>query len=150
MSNLRSTPLASPRRLHLPPMNGNRIAAVIVWLFGVVSTWLGLSVFLDGAPAWLPWAVAVIAQFVLTFGESAIWRGRPSVAGLMALAIDVALNAGGIFPYMFKLGETPPAQMVITVFGGGRQVAPVSAMIAAIVLGFLIAALPEDLWMRRE
>lgn len=150
MSNLRSTSLASPRRLHLPPMNGNRIAAVIVWLFGVASTWLGMRVFLDGAPVWLPWVVAFLAQFVLTFGEKAIWRGRPSVAGLMALAIDVALNAGGLFPYALKLGETPPAQMIVAVFGGDRQIAPRSAMIAAIVIGFLIAAAPEDLWSRRD
>lgn len=146
---VRNEPLTSTRR-QLPPLNGNRIAAIIVWLFGVLSTYLGIKVFLAGAPQWLPAVVAVIAQLVLTFGERPIWRGRPSFAGLGALAIDVALNAGGIFPYMFRLGETPPAQMVITVFGGGRQVAPLSAMIAAIVLGFLIAALPEDLWMRRD
>lgn len=146
---IKSEPLTTARR-QLPPLNGNRIAAVIVWLVGVGSTYLGIKVFTAGAPWWLPASAALIAQLVLTFGERGVWRGRPSFAGLGALAIDVALNAGGIFPYMFRLGETPPAQMVITVFGGGRQVAPLSAMIAAIVLGFLIAALPEDLWMRRE
>jgi hypothetical protein len=137
-------------RAPIPRLNGNKIAAIIFWIAGAVSTWLAAKAFLIDAPWWLPVASALIAQFVLTFAERAIWRGRPSGAGLAALGLDVALNAGGLFPNALKLGETPPAQMVIAVFGGSRQVTPLGAMIAAIIIGFLIAAAPEDLWSRRD
>lgn len=141
---------AIPARRSLPPLNGNKIAAIVVWIAGAVSTWLCARAMLADAPWWLTIAAASIAQFVLTFAERAIWRGRPTGAGLAALAIDVALNAGGLFPYALKLGETPPAQMIISVFGGSRQLAPLSAMIAAIIVGFIIAAAPEELWSRRD
>ena len=150
MSDVRSTPYTATRSQRMPPLNGNKIAAIVVWIIGVGSTWLGIKVFLDNPPWYVPFIAALIAQFVLTWGEKAIWRGRASIAGIAALVIDIGLNAGGIYPYALRLGETPTAQMIVSVFGGGRQNAPRSDMIAAVILGFIIAALPEELWMRRD
>lgn len=137
-----------PRPSNNRPLN--RFIAVFAWLVGAAATWLGLTSFLPGAPWWMPLVVAVATQGFLTVAQRAIWRGHPSMVSFAALLIDVALNAGGIFPYAQRVGETPTAKMIITTFGGSGQVGAITAMIVAVGLGFLIAAAPEELWNRRD
>ena len=141
---------AKPSARQRMPVSINKSIGVVAWLAGAAATWLGLATFMPGAAWWLPVIVAVRVQLFLTLAQRAIWRGHPSFVGFGALIIDVALNAGGIFPYAMRVGETPTAQMVIAVAGGSRQIAPVTAMIVAIILGLLIAAAPEELWSRRD
>lgn len=128
---------------------GNRIAAVVAWAIGLATTYLGLAAVLVNAPWWLPLAVALVAQGMLTWAERAIWRGKPSLVGGLALLIDMFLNAGGVFPYAVRLGDTPPAVMIATAFGVPSQVGPIGATIVSLVLGFAIAAAPEEFWTRK-
>lgn len=155
MSNVQSKPLVNgeveeTKRRRDSRIPINKILGAAAWVLGAVATWQGLIAFLPGAPAWLPFVVAVATQGFLTLAQRAIWRGHPSLVGIAALLIDVALNAGGIFPYALRVGETPTARMIIAVFGGARQVAPITAMIVATVLGILIAVAPEELWSRKD
>lgn len=128
---------------------GNRVAAAIAWLVGLTATYLGLSALLTNAPVWLPIVAALVAQGMLTWAERAIWHGRPSLVGGMALILDTLLNAGGVFPYALLLGNTPPVQMFAAVLNTPSQIGPVGAMIVSIVLGFAIAAAPEEFWTRK-
>lgn len=132
------------------PAVGNRIAAVVAWLVGVTATTAGLWGFLPNVPWYIPVVFGFGSQAFLTWAERTIWKGRPSVIGFGALAIDVLLNAGGIYPYALRLGNTPPVQMIADVLNTDSAVGPVGAMIVAVVLGFLVAAAPEELWTRKE
>ena len=142
------------RQTRVPRISATRIVSVGSWLVGAAITWLGLAVFMSTAPWWLPVLIAGGAQLFLTLAQRAIWRGHPSFVSFVALAIDVALNAGGIFPYAQQIGQTPTAQMIITVAGANaktaQQITPITAMIVAIALGLLIAAAPEELWNRKD
>lgn len=151
MSNVRSVPMVEGKPAAPPPrVNvGNRIAAVVAWLVGLAATYLGLAAVLTNAPWWLPLVVALVAQGMLTWSERAIWQGRPSLVGALALIMDMLLNAGGVFPYALMLGATPTVQMFATVLGVPSQVGPVGAIIVSLILGFAIAAAPEEFWTRR-
>ncbi len=131
--------------------SGNRVVAVIVWLIGVATTYLGFVTMLPD----LPWTVALpfalACQGMLTWMERGIWRGRHiTVVTMAALLIDVLLNAGGLYPYMARLGATPPARMLADAFGWGTTISPIGAIVIALIGGFLIAAAPEEYWNRRD
>lgn len=148
---VKSEPLVNGERARggAAPNIGNRIAAVVAWLVGLAATYLGLAVLLTNAPWYVPALAALVAQGMLTWAERAIWRGKPSLVGALALLMDTLLNAGGVFPYALLLGATPPAIMIATVLGVPSQVGPLGAMIVSLVLGFAIAAAPEEFWTRR-
>ena len=150
MSNMKSVPLVNNEPVRRAEIHiGNRIAAGVAWLVGLTATYLGLAALLTNAPWWLPLVAALVTQAMLTWAERAIWRGRPSLVGALALLMDTLLNAGGVFPYALLLGNTPPVQMFATVMGVPSQIGPVGAMIVSMVLGFAIAAAPEEFWTRR-
>lgn len=128
----------------------NRVAAGIMWLIGLAATWLLFAAFLPDAPIVVSGSAALIAQGLLTWFERPIWQGRPNMLGLAGIAIDTLLNAGGVFPYIRRIGETPPGAMLLDVFGGDTSIRPGVALILSLVLGFLIAAAPEELWRRKD
>lgn len=156
MSNVRSAPLvngepAEKRMSWIDKVRtGDGIAAITVWCAGALAT---ASVFLVMMPD-LPWyfagGLALVAQALLTKAQSRLWRGKASMAGLGAVAIDVLFNAGGIYPYAKRLGDTPPVLMIADVLNIPSQVGPVGAIIVAVLLGILIAGAPEELWTAKR
>lgn len=143
---MRNGLLAAPAPTRTIPVN--RIAAVLTWAAGVGTTYLFVSAS-TGAPVWLCAVVALLAQAVLTLAERPTLNGRPSLVSAGALALDTILNAGGLFAPMQRLGSTPPGQM-ITAVTGQSGVSPIAALAVALVLGALIAALPEWFWRQRH
>lgn len=130
------------------PLTINRVLAVVAWLVGAATTYLGIQG-MSGAPWTIALAFATVTQLLLTWAERAMWRGKPSGVAALALLMDVALNAGGVYPYVRRAGDTPVGLMLSDVFGGS-QVGPWPAIIVACVVGFLIAAAPEELWSRKD
>lgn len=130
------------------PLTINRVLAVVGWLVGAAATYLGVQG-MSGAPWTIALTFAIVTQLLLTWAERAMWRGKPSGVAALALLLDVALNAGGVYPYIRRAGETPVGVMLADVFGGS-QVGPWPAIIVSVVVGFLIAAAPEELWTRRD
>jgi arginine exporter protein ArgO len=95
--------------------------------------------------------VAIGSQALLTFMERGLWRGKHvSAVTVAALLFDVLLNAGGVYPLAMRIGATPTAGMLADAFGWERAISPIGAMILAIIGGFLIAAAPEEFWIRRD
>lgn len=146
-STVRSTPY--PARA-IPTSLGNRLVAVIVWLIGVATTYLGFTTMAPG----LPWTVALPfafgSQALFTYMEMGLWRGKHvSAVTIAVLLFDVLLNAGGVYPLAMRLGATPTAAMFAEAFHWERAISPIGAMIVAIIGGFLIAAAPEEFWNRK-
>ena len=149
---VKSTELVNgePATKRLNPIVDNRIAAAVVWLAGVGLTATALLAMLVNVPVWLAVTVAVVAQGILTWSERAVWRGKPTSVGIGALILDVLMNAGGVFAYVRNIGDTPTVTMLMEAFGLTGDVSPIAAMIVSLVIGFLIAAAPEEFWSRKE
>jgi hypothetical protein len=137
---------STPRRATLQP---NRLAAIAVWCGGCAATY-GFIAGAISAPWWLALIVALVAQGVLTLAERPTLHGKVSLLGAVALTFDTALNAGGLYVPMTRLGATPTGQMFADVFGTSAALSKTAALGIAIVLGLFIAGLPEQLWRQKE
>jgi hypothetical protein len=121
------------------------IIAVIIWIAGAAASYAGIMAMLKDVPVWLGVIIAVVTQLVLTFVERPALAGRANLASIGALLMDVALNAGGLFPALRNVGETPTAQMLISVFHLEPGISPIAAFLLSLIVGYIIAATPESM-----
>jgi hypothetical protein len=119
--------------------------AVIIWIAGAAASYAGISAMLQDIPVWLGIIVAVVTQLVLTFVERPALAGQFNVASIGALLLDVALNAGGLYPALRNVGETPTATMLMSVFNLDPGVSPIGAFLLSVIVGYIIAATPESM-----
>lgn len=144
-----------PERWHQKPVHdtpreyvsANHVAAGIIWWIACVTTWqfvasLGVRDLLIAVP------LAILGQALLTVVEHPFWgRRRDAVAGVAVIA-DTMINAGGVWPWMSRLDQTPPWRMLAE----GLQLAPglaiVPALVLSLVFGYVLAAAPERVWKR--
>lgn len=143
---------ARPAEKAPPPRRsgpGPRVAAVVVWLAAVYTTYLAIVSLQPGTPWWLSAVFALGAQYVFTMAERPIMSCRANLFTLVVFAFDAAVNAGGLFPLLRNVGRTPTAQML-----AASGVAPVvdvtPALLLSLVAGAIIAVAPEALWRMRE
>ena len=129
---------------------GNRLAALVIWCFGLGATWLLFSGWLPTAPWYVALAPAFVTQVILTWVERGAWRGMPSSIAFSAVFLDALLNAGGVYPFMKRLPQTSVGVMLTDVLGSGTVLHPFAAIVAAFLLGLFTAAAPENLWRRKE
>lgn len=127
---------------------GDGAAAIFIWAAGALATSLVILAIMPDLPWYFAAGFALVTQALLTQGQRRIWRGKPTLTSIGMVIIDVMLNAGGIYPYALRLGNTSPALMIADVFNIPSDVGPIGAMMVAIALGVLIAAAPEELWTK--
>jgi hypothetical protein len=127
------------------PSGPTIIIAVIIWIAGAAASYSGIAAMLQDIPVWLGALIAVVTQLVLTFVERPALAGRFDIASIGALLLDVALNAGGLFPALRNVGETPTAQMLMSVFRLEPGVSPIGAFLLSVIVGYIIAATPESM-----
>lgn len=150
--SVRSEPLTTRQRL-----SWNRVAGIIAWLIGVYFTWR-FFVAAEPAVSWILAAVAAaLVQWVLTLVERPLWRrlARKPGAKLVPLAIivtilDGLLNGAGIYPMTGRIAQTGVGKMIADLFAVQPQLSTQAAVILAIVLGLVVAGLPEALWQYDE
>jgi hypothetical protein len=128
------------------PFSWYKAVAVLLWLAGAWTTYLLIDRMVATQAPWVSAIEALIVQTFLTALESPVWRGKPSAVNIAAVVIDTLANAGGIFPFTGRIGETPPAQMFIQAFGLNGTIAPIVAVALALVFGYILAAGPEAIW----
>lgn len=134
------------RRASLPLAKG---AAILVWLGAVYTTFLALASLQAGTPWYITLGMAVATQFVLTVAERPILNGRPSWFTGGVLLIDALVNAGGVFPLLRNIGQTPTAQMAAA-GGVAPEVGMAPAILLSVIFGLIIAAAPEALWRMKD
>lgn len=126
--------------------NPNKIVAVLIWIGAVYTTGLCLQTLnpnLAGSELWL-WAAAV--QAVLTVLESPFWSGQRKDVNGVAVLIDTGINAGGLWPLLRNLDQTPTWGMITDMTGYAAYVSPYIAFVLALGLGFILAKAPESAW----
>lgn len=134
------------------------VLALIIWLCGVYTTWL-LIVALTGAMPDVPTIAAflsssallpaLIVQATLTRLESKVWTGKAKLLAKVALALDIATNAGGLWQWTKNLAATPHlvalTEMISGVTGITLGYGALVTALLTLVVGLLLAYIPEAL-----
>jgi len=139
-----AAPTISPSRRRSA---GNKFIALVLWGLSCYATYQFFVSLAGTGPA--AFFIAIITQATLSFGESPLWRGDISGAGVIALAFDTFTNIGGTFYYIGNLEKTASWQAFTTTFHASSQVSGYTQLFIAIVVGMMLAAAPEALWKQR-
>ena len=125
----------------------NKIIAALMWLVGVGTTYAAIAVLLGDAPWYIAVASSLAMQAGLTAVEYKFYNGgQKNEVGLIALFIDVAFNAGGLYGPMSRIGATPTGNALSDAFGVAPNVGKIAALVLAVVIGYLLARAPEYIW----
>ncbi|MDU9702162.1 hypothetical protein, partial [Helicobacter pylori] len=74
------------------------IIAVVFWLVGVGTTYAAIAVLLGNAPWYIAAGAALAVQAGLTAMEYKFYNSdQKNEVGLIAVVVDVAFNAGGLY-----------------------------------------------------
>jgi hypothetical protein len=99
------------------------------------------------APA-LWWAM--LFQLGFTLAEQPVFRGKGNIFGYAILALDSAINAGGIYQWVRNIDLTPTYAMlnsaVVNTSGYSVSLGPLADVVISLAVGVLIAFLPEGVW----
>lgn len=127
-------------------MDGRQIAGLIALAGSFATTWAFIAA-LDMPPL-IGFGVALAVEVVLYYGKKlAFERGADSI-GWVAVALDTLLNAGGLWPITKRFSATPTWIMLAESLGLEPQMSMLAALIIALVLGFILSALPHRLLKR--
>lgn len=127
-----------------PTMNSDRWTALCVWLIGVWATRvMVMQLGIAEIPATI---VALALQWILTRLERRVWLRKIGIAPVMALALDMASNAAGLFVYVQKFGQTNVWHWLQVATQSNAEFSTVSAVALSAALGYAIAKTPEELW----
>lgn len=132
----------------MPTLPYYKLAAVLVWLGAVYTTYLMITSLQVGTPLVIALPVALGVQFVFTMAEKPIMNGRAGIFTYAVFALDALINAGGLYPALANVGKTPTAQMLASA-GTPTDVTPFAGILLALVIGCIIAVGPEALWKQR-
>lgn len=134
------------------------ILALCIWTCGVYTTWLlivaltgtlpevlTISAFLSSPALW----PALLTQATLTRLESKCWTGKGKLLAKVALALDVATNAGGLWQWTQNIPSAPQmvaiTEMISSVIGLTLGYGALITVIITLLVGLLIAYIPEAL-----
>lgn len=131
----------------------NKIAAVVAWFVGCFTTWLFVNKAMEGRAWFLAAVLAFVAQALLTLAERPLFQliwgrrgGRFTTLSILSVGVDMLLNAAGVYPFIGQMAKTDLGAMLVEVFHVQPTVDPISAFVIAVVLGAIVAGLPEGLW----
>lgn len=144
------TAIPQPQRRTL---SANKIAAIVAWIGGVFTTWLFFHVAIPEMPWYIAAVAAFLIQWVLTLAERPLWRfllkragGRLAGVAIVVTLLDGLLNAAGIYPFTSRLAQTGLGAMLSEVFGVQATISAQPSFLIALLIGLLVASLPEALW----
>jgi hypothetical protein len=145
---------------YLSIFNGNKVAAIIVWLTSTYATSILIEELRGNANAtggvldtvvlglWGSSFLSALAlQTVLTVAESPIWQGKkPGLVASAALVIDALVNAAAVWPFMQRFGSTSIYRFLSSSVGSNGEYDHMTAIILTVFVGIILAASPEKLW----
>ena len=131
-------------RSRTPSLNRYHIGAVVAQLGSFATTYAFFIAVMDGAHWGAILGIALAVEFLLTLGKSLVQRG--GAVGAASIAFDTLLNAGGIWPSMRRISESPPALMIVDAFQLQPTFGLIPAFVLSLLIGYLLAVLPHRLW----
>lgn len=130
-------------------IDGRKVAAAVAQVGSFTTTWLAIyAIGITGVKGFL---VSVAAEFLLLAGKNLVLSGDKTngAFGWLAVVIDSALNAGGLWPYALKLNKVPTYLMLAEALGMDASLSKVVALLLALVFGFLLSIAPHELWRKK-
>ena len=125
---------------------GRKVAAVVVWLLGCFMTAVVITE-LTEVQGFGAFAAGAALQLVLTFTQSRVWSGRGDIIAYAALAVDAAINFGGVMSVIVNIDRVGSVQALTATMVGYSGAWPMWAKgLLALIIAALIAGLPEKLW----
>lgn len=123
-----------------------KIVALIIWLAGVYTTMLFLAGLLPELDAMRHWMIAVVIQLVLTIAQSEFWSGRRGLVATIAVVVDMAVNAGGLWPLLRNIDMTPTWRLLESAMLVPSDASGAVVLAVTIGVSLFIAAAPERIW----
>lgn len=140
----------STRSQRYQPFSPNpyKIGAAIAQVLSFLTTLAFTRVLLSDMLPLSVFMIAVALEGVLSLMKNAIFRSRRNsgTVGASAFFFDGLLNAGGLFPLMQRVGDTPTGKMFTTWLGLEAGANTTAAVILALIFGGLLSAAPWFLW----
>lgn len=131
--------------VHWRKLGSNHIASIVVWCGAVYTTYLAVERLRPVADWLLLLGIAAALQFCMTAAERPVMLRKPDLFAIGVFLIDTLVNAGGVFPLLVNIGQTPTASM-LAAGGVAPDVSVYPAIVASLVVGAIIAIAPEALW----
>src|SRR5262245_7120573 len=128
--------------------NPYKIAAAVAELLSFATTLAFVRVVLSDTSPLSTFVIAAGLEGVLSLMKTALFRSRRNggAVGLSAFFFDGLLNAGGLFPLMQRIGDTPTGKMFTAWLDLQPGANDTAAVILALVFGGLLSAAPWFLW----
>lgn len=125
---------------------GNKVGSAIIWTVGAVMTYAAFDQISGWSPGTL-FIMTVVAQVILTLGQSPVWRGRGNLMSYTCLVVDAVINFGGVMAFMVNVDQMGSVQSLGATFFGwaGELPLPLKGGLA-LFFAAVIAGLPEFLW----
>jgi hypothetical protein len=129
-------------------INPYRVGAGVAQLLSFLTTLAFTRVLLPDMQPMGVFLIAAALEGVLSLMKNAIFRSRRNsgAVGVAAFVFDGLLNAGGLFPLMQRIGDTPTGKMFTAWLDLQAGANDTAAVILALVFGGLLSAAPWFLW----
>jgi hypothetical protein len=129
-------------------INAYHAGAVLAQIGSYLTTYAFFRAVLAGMDLPLVIGIALAAEFLLFLGKGLLFdpRRHDGAAGWASVLIDTLLNAGGLWPYVTRVSDTPTAKMVVEAFGLHGTIGHVPALILTLVAGYVLAVAPHRIW----
>lgn len=124
-------------------MDGRRVAGMIAQAGSFATTWAFIAAL--AMPPLIGFGIALGIEIVLYYGKKLAFEQGADSIGWVAVALDTLLNAGGLWPITKRFSATPTWIMLAEALGLEQQMSSIAALIIALVLGFILSALPHRL-----
>jgi hypothetical protein len=140
----------STRSQRYQPFNVNpyKIGAAIAQTLSFLTTLAFVRVLLKDMQPLSVFVIAVALEGVLSLMKNALFRSRRNsgAVGVAAFFFDGVLNAGGLFPLMQRINDTPTGKMFTAWLDLQAGANDTAAVVLALIFGGLLSAAPWFLW----
>jgi hypothetical protein len=129
-------------------VNAYHFGAILAQVGSYLTTYAFFLAVLKGMQLPLVIGIALAAEFLLFLGKGLLFNSRrhDGAAGWASVLIDTLLNAGGLWPYVTRVADTPTAKMIVEAFGLRGTMGHVSAFLLTLVAGYMLAVAPHRIW----
>ncbi len=131
----------------------SKFASAAAWIGGVFTTYLFFHAAMPELSPFIAVGAAALVQWTLTLAERPLWRfllkrsgGKMAGVAVVITLVDTLLNAAGVYPFTSRLAQTDLGRMLAEVFNVQAAISAQPSFLVALLIGLLIASLPEALW----
>jgi hypothetical protein len=127
-------------------LNGYKVAAAAAQVGSFATTWMFISAL--GVTGLAGFGVALVTEFILLASKTVVLSGesRSDAIGWIAIISDAVLNAGGLWPFILRVDQTPSWKMLVDALTLEGDMRKVPALVITLVIGFVLAVAPHRLW----